>query len=82
MLMLGGFVLICLLYFLACRRFSLVFEWAFLIGFPGAVPFLLLSRWLSARVRGTMRYITELVCLLGAFSSFYWSSVLFLWSKY
>lgn len=81
-LMLGGFVLICLLYFLACRRFSLVFEWAFLIGFPCAVPFLLLNHWLSARVRGTMRCITELVCLLSAFTAFYWSSVLFLWSKY
>lgn len=30
---------ICVIYFLLCRRLSLVFEWAFLAGFVGALPF-------------------------------------------
>lgn len=32
-------VIICVVYFLLCRRLSLVFEWAFLAGFVGALPF-------------------------------------------
>ena len=33
------FFSVCLIYFALCRRLSLVFEWSFLIGFVGAIPF-------------------------------------------
>jgi hypothetical protein len=33
------FLSVCLIYFALCRRLSLVFEWSFLIGFVGAIPF-------------------------------------------
>ncbi len=44
------FLCICMAYFLACRRLSLVFEWAFLAGFPGAMPAVWLLRRMQTRV--------------------------------
>lgn len=38
------FVVVCVGYFLACRRLSLAFEWSFLLGFPAAIPFLWIAR--------------------------------------
>lgn len=77
---LGLFLLVCIGYFLLCRRLSLAFEWVFLGGFPAAVPFLLLarrqlkSRWLPR--------LGEWVLLGLAFSSYYWFSVAALALKY
>jgi hypothetical protein len=82
LLVVATFMLVCAAYFFVCRRLSLVFEWAFLVGFPGAVPFLLLNRWLSTRAHGLLRLVTDLFCRFIAFAAFYWSSVLLLWSKY
>jgi hypothetical protein len=40
------FLGVCLAYFALCRRLSLVFEWSFLVGFVGAVPFLGFKKWM------------------------------------
>jgi outer membrane protein assembly factor BamB len=76
----AAFVLVSLAYFLACRRFSLVFEWAFLGGYPAALPFALGSVWFANLSRG--RVVGELICALLSFTAFYWSSVAFLWLRY
>jgi outer membrane protein assembly factor BamB len=74
------FLVVCLVYFVLCRRLSLAFEWVFLAGFPAALPWLLLSRWLETRVR---RPAVLAILLAGlAYSSFFWSSVAMLWWKY
>lgn len=71
------FVLVCLTYFLVCRRLSLVFEWVFLIGFAAAVPCSLAARFLFARRRwyGVWRLAMTVV----GFAAFYWSSAAFLY---
>lgn len=72
------FLLICGVYFLLCRRLSLVFEWSFLCGFPAALPFALAGAFLY-RDR-SWRVAWELAMMLLAFSAFYWSSVaILLW---
>jgi hypothetical protein len=80
-LLVAVFVLVCLAYFLVCRRLSLVFEWAFLFGFPAAVPFALLARRFAARA-GAWQRLPELLLQGVAFTAFYWSSVAILWWRY
>lgn len=70
-LLLIGFALLCLGYFYLCRRLSLAFEWAFLIGFPTAIPFL----WLVKReVQQGKPYGWSQWASSGlAFTAFYWT---------
>lgn len=67
------FIAACVGYFLLCRRLSLVFEWAFLGGFPAALPFALV-RVAVART-GRRLSLVEFLLTLAEFSAFYWSSV-------
>jgi hypothetical protein len=74
-----GFVASCVVYFLLCRRLSLVFEWSFLCGFAAALPFALAGSH-GFRER---RWHFAWLCLMtfAAFASFYWSAVAVLWFK-
>lgn len=73
------FVTSCVLYFLACRRLSLVFEWVFLVGFPAALPFSLLGKHLSKSVRSGQLWKILFTAL--AFAAYYWSAVAFLFLR-
>lgn len=67
------FIVASLVYFLLCRRLSLVFEWAFLCGFPAALPFAMLGVFCF---RGrTWRPAWEVLMTAMAFVAFYWSAV-------
>jgi outer membrane protein assembly factor BamB len=66
-----AFVMICLIYFLACRRLNLATEWSFLVGFPAAVPFLLLARS-SALKQNRYTWLSEWVLTAVAFTAYYW----------
>lgn len=72
------FVAVCLCYFLICRRLSLVFEWVFLVGFLGAVPFSLAASHLFT-TRRLFRFWKLFAASL-AFTAFYWSSIAFLYA--
>ena len=67
------FIVSCTVYFLACRRLSLVFEWVFLCGFAAALPF----SWIGAVCFSSRRWraIWQFLLACAAFSAFYWSSV-------
>jgi len=67
------FVMVCIVYFLVCRRLSLVFEWVFLMGFPAAIPFSLAARNLFINRRWYQAW--RALSVLLAFSAFYWGSV-------
>lgn len=71
------FVATCLLYFVVCRRLSLVFEWVFLTGFVAAIPCSLAGRFLFVRRRwyGVWRMTATVV----GFAAFYWSAAAFLY---
>jgi outer membrane protein assembly factor BamB len=73
------FIASCLLYFLVCRRLSLVFEWVFLCGFAGALPFVLAGRFWFADRRWS--WLWEVTMTAAAFTAFYWSSVCVLWLR-
>ena len=66
------FLVVCAVYFLACRRLSLVFEWAFLMGFPAAVPFSITGRLRGPRGGAGAAWRPVLTFL--AFTAFYWSA--------
>lgn len=68
-----AFIASCLAYYLMCKRLSLVFEWVFLCGFPGALPFSLLG----GKLFGTRRWriVWEAALTLIAFAGFYWFAV-------
>ncbi len=68
------FAATCLVYFLLCRRLSLVFEWAYLIGFVGATPFLLLKKIVPDTA--IMRLTAIPILTLLAFTGFYICGVL------
>lgn len=74
------FLVINLLYFYACRRLSLVFEWAFGIGYFGAIPVLWLSRGLHRKDKpfGVLKLLT----LVLAYCCFYGTVILFLKLRY
>lgn len=74
------FVAVCVLYYWLCRRLSLVFEWSFLMGFAGAIPFLMVRKRLSDH--RTMRYLIKPALTLIAFSGFYACGVLLLLWRY
>jgi outer membrane protein assembly factor BamB len=74
------FLCICMAYFLACRRLSLVFEWAFLAGFPGAVPVVWLLRRLQTREH--RRPVAEVLLSCIGFAAFFATAVCFLRFRY
>jgi outer membrane protein assembly factor BamB len=76
-----AFIVVLLIYFLLCRRLSLVTEWVFLVGFPAALPF---SR-ISSRFETRPGLKAKLICLVSTlvgFSAFYVSAVKLLEFKY
>lgn len=73
------FVGSCVVYFLLCRRLSLVFEWAFLCGFPAALPFALAGAFCFRDRRWRIGW--EFLMTALAFSGFYWFSAAILWFK-
>jgi outer membrane protein assembly factor BamB len=77
----GAFVAVSMVYFLLCRRLSLVTEWVFLVGFPAALPF---SR-ISARFEQRSSVKAMIVCLVSSlvgFSAYYAAAVKLLELKY
>ncbi|MGE3407181.1 MAG: PQQ-binding-like beta-propeller repeat protein [Pirellulales bacterium] len=76
----AAFLLVAAAYYLLCRRLNLATEWAFLIGFPAALPLLWGGHWLAARSRWPL-LIRSLAAVL-AFTAFHWSSVFWLACKY
>ena len=75
------FLAVSVVYFLLCRRLSLVFEWAFLAGFPGAVPLL----WFAYRRRQKCeptRTASRLAVSLIGFACFFGTGTLLLKSRY
>ena len=73
-------VLVGAAYFLICRRLSLVFEWAFLVGYAGALPCV----WILNRVPrfSTTRTWTKLIASQAGFTFFFAAAVAFLKSRY
>ncbi|MCE3014728.1 MAG: PQQ-binding-like beta-propeller repeat protein [Pirellula sp.] len=74
-----SFIAILLIYFYLCRRLSLVFEWAFLTGFLGSVPFQLLQKK-CATDRLTGLLIRCVLACVG-FTAYYWLSATVLWMR-
>jgi len=70
-------------YFCLCRRLSLVFEWAFLVGYLPALLAVVADRWISGTMLGRWwkTWAVALTTLLG-FAAFYWSGVALLWLRY
>lgn len=69
-LMLVLFVAVCVGFFVLCRRLSLPFEWTFLLGFPAAVPFLLIVK--RSVQRGEPFSFKQWGLSLLSFTAFYW----------
>ena len=74
------FLAVSLLYFFICRRLSLLFEWAFLIGFLGALPIV----WITNRIPRLTptRTISRLAVSTIGYAFFYAATVAFLKSRY
>jgi hypothetical protein len=68
-----AFVALCVAYFLLCRRLSLVAEWVFLIGFPAALPAILIARRQAASQR--LPRIREAAMIAAGFALYYWACV-------
>ena len=68
----------CFVYFLLCRRLSLVFEWVFLTGFLATLPFHLAANSCFAGKRWAEIWQFLMTCL--GFTAYYWASaaILFL----
>lgn len=66
------FLASCLVYFLLCKRLSLVFEWCYLTGFAPAIPAVLIGARFS---RGKRPLLTGVLGTVTAFSAFYWGAV-------
>lgn len=64
------FIVVCLGYFLVCRRLSLATEWAFLAGFVPAWPIAIPAAY---RLRHNDRPWANLAWTLAAFSVYFWS---------
>jgi outer membrane protein assembly factor BamB len=79
-ILLFGFLIACLAYFLMCRRLSLVTEWVFLSGFAAAIPLCVLSNWLYDRRK--LNFAADGLLLVVAFTLYYWASVAVLAVKY
>lgn len=69
----------CVIYFLLCRRLSLVFEWVFLTGFIAALPFDLAGRDWFANQRWVSMWRWTTIGL--GYSAYYWASVAILFLR-
>ncbi|MGB7342700.1 MAG: PQQ-binding-like beta-propeller repeat protein [Pirellulaceae bacterium] len=76
-----GFLLVCLAYFIVCRRLSLVTQWVFLCGFVGALPLLLVSRRIATR-SSRWNLLAEFVLTLIGYAAFHWTTAILLSLKY
>jgi len=74
------FLIVFTLYFLLCRRLSLMFEWAFLAGPIGALPFGIWEWHIKKNTLGKVLFTVILKLL--SFACFYASGVIVLWLKY
>lgn len=74
------FAIVCVGYYLLCRRLSLVSEWVFLCGFGAAIPFGLAERWLAPRKGWSI--VGHLIGIFAGFMAYYWASVAVLYAKY
>ena len=69
----------CVIYFLLCRRLSLVFEWVFLAGFVAALPFNLAGKvWFASR---RWARVWRLITTVLGYSAYYWTSVAILFLR-
>ncbi len=73
------FIACCVVYFLICRRLSLVFEWVFLCGFGAALPLAMMGAMAFRKRR--WRILWECTLTVAAFAAFYWSAVWILMLK-
>ncbi len=78
-LVLCGFVVSCVVYFLVCRRLSLVFEWVFLCGFVAALPLTLAGRYAFQGRRWS--WLWETIATAAAFTAFFWFAAGVLWLR-
>ena len=69
----------CLMYFLLCRRLSLVFEWVFLAGFFAALPFNLAGKEWFANRSWTSLWQFSMSGL--GFTAYFWASVAILFLR-
>ncbi|MFK7777110.1 MAG: PQQ-binding-like beta-propeller repeat protein [Gimesia sp.] len=74
------FLVIFTLYFLLCRRLSLIFEWAFLAGPIGALP-VGLWEW-HIKKDTSIKVLLGVILKLVTFACFYVSGVIVLWLRY
>lgn len=68
-------------YFVLCRRLSLVFEWVFLVGYVGALPFCRVTA-ASRNRTGMLSAGAEVLATVVAFSAFYAAGVAVLRGRY
>jgi hypothetical protein len=64
------FLAICLGYFFACRRLSMIHEWVFLFGFLPAWP---VAVWAAKRLTRTNSVATQAPWALVGFSAYFWA---------
>lgn len=74
------FLIVCVAYYMLCRRLSLVFEWVYLCGFVAAVPVSIGEQQLVRR--GWNAPLVHAVFLPLGFTAYYWTSVGLLFWKY
>ncbi|NQV22790.1 MAG: PQQ-like beta-propeller repeat protein, partial [Rhodopirellula sp.] len=65
-----AFLTVAMVYFLLCRRLSLVTEWVFLVGFPVALPFSRIAARFDERP-GAKAVIISLMSTLIGFTAYY-----------
>jgi outer membrane protein assembly factor BamB len=74
------FLSVCALYFLLCRRLSLVFQWAFLTGFVGALPVSIVAQLRNSS--SSIERLWQSLSSLFAFTAFHWTAVAMLYLRY
>lgn len=74
------FLIIFTFYFLLCRRLSLIFEWAFLAGPTGALPFGIWEWHLKKET--PVQILHGMILKLITFACFFLSGVIVLWLRY
>ena len=70
-----------MVYFLLCRRLSLVTEWVFLVGFPVALPFSRIAVRFDQQAGAKAVFISAMSTLIG-FTAYYAAAVKLLEIKY
>jgi hypothetical protein len=76
-----AFLTVAMVYFLLCRRLSLVTEWVFLVGFPVALPFFRIAARFDERPGAKAVIISRMSTLIG-FTAYYAAAVKVLEIKY